>query len=95
MSPEERVEQHIGSTLPNVTLASVVAPQTTWSLHDHAAKGRGAVIVFWSGVCSHCARYDEYLNRFSQKHPELAFVANRVAPTKPPTRSARRSTPAS
>jgi thiol-disulfide isomerase/thioredoxin len=75
MSPEVRVEQRIGSTLPNVTLASVVAPQTTWSLHDHAAKGRGAVIVFWSSVCSHCARYDEYLSRFSQKHPELAFAA--------------------
>ena len=75
MSPEERAEQRIGSTLPNVTLASVVAPGVEWRLHEQAAKGRGAVIVFWSSVCSHCARYDEYLSTFSQRHPELAFAA--------------------
>lgn len=36
---------------------------------------RGAVVVFWSAVCSHCQRYDGYLNRFSQRHPELALLA--------------------
>jgi len=70
-----RAEQTIGSVLPNVTLASVVAPYAAWALHEHAARGRGAVIVFWSSVCSHCARYDDYLNRFTQLHPELAFAA--------------------
>jgi thiol-disulfide isomerase/thioredoxin len=75
MGPETRIEQTIGSVLPDVTLASVVAPHDTWRLHEHAARGRGAVIVFWSSVCSHCARYDDYLNRFTEKHPELAFAA--------------------
>jgi len=36
---------------------------------------KGAVVVFWSGVCSHCVRYDAYFNSFSQQHPELGFVA--------------------
>jgi AhpC/TSA family len=40
-------------------------------LHNH----RGALIVFWSGVCSHCHRYDEYFNSFSTLHPDLGFVA--------------------
>ena len=45
---------------------------------------RGAVIIFWSGVCSHCLRYDDYLNRFAASHPELGFatIASRVSETK-------------
>jgi peroxiredoxin len=35
---------------------------------------RGAVVLFWSGVCSHCQRYDGYLNDFAARHPELALV---------------------
>jgi len=35
---------------------------------------KGAVVVFWSGVCSHCIRYDGYLNAFAERHPELALV---------------------
>src|SRR5262245_48656909 len=40
---------------------------------------RGAVVVFWSGVCSHCIRYDSYLNRFAERHSELglAVIASR------------------
>jgi thiol-disulfide isomerase/thioredoxin len=36
---------------------------------------KGAVIVFWSDTCSHCVRYDPYLNGFASRHPELGFVA--------------------
>jgi peroxiredoxin len=36
---------------------------------------KGAVVVFWSGDCSHCVRYDEYLNGFASLHPELGLVA--------------------
>lgn len=36
---------------------------------------KGAVVVFWSSVCSHCIRYDSYLSGFEAKHPELALVA--------------------
>jgi hypothetical protein len=34
---------------------------------------RGGAVVFWSGICSHCVRYDGYLNDFLAKHPDLAF----------------------
>ena len=44
---------------------------------------KGAVAVFWSGVCSHCIRYDGYFNSFAECHPELALavVASRVGET--------------
>ena len=74
MSSEERVEQRIGTVLPEIALTSVIAPHETWGLHETAARGRGAVVVFWSSVCSHCARYDDYLKTFSRRHPELAIA---------------------
>jgi peroxiredoxin len=36
---------------------------------------RGGVAVFWSGICSHCVRYDGYLNGFQARRPELGFFA--------------------
>jgi peroxiredoxin len=36
---------------------------------------KGAVVVFWSSVCSHCARYDSYLSSFVQSHPEVGLIA--------------------
>jgi peroxiredoxin len=35
---------------------------------------RGAVIVFWSGVCSHCVRYDGYLGALEEQHPDLGLL---------------------
>lgn len=74
MSPEQRVEQRIGDVLPDIALASIVRPQDRWQLHEEASRGRGALLVFWSGVCSHCTRYDSYLSTFSNRHPELALA---------------------
>jgi thiol-disulfide isomerase/thioredoxin len=75
MSPEPRSEQQIGAVLPDIALPSVSSSQGTWRLHEAAATGRGALLVFWSSVCSHCARYDQYLNTFSERHPAVAFAA--------------------
>jgi thiol-disulfide isomerase/thioredoxin len=75
MSPLERSEQRIGTVLADFALASVQPANEPWCLHEMAARGRGAVLVFWSSVCSHCARYDEYLNSFAERHPDLAFAA--------------------
>lgn len=36
---------------------------------------RGVIVVFWSGICSHCARYDGYFNGFPWQYPELGMVA--------------------
>jgi thiol-disulfide isomerase/thioredoxin len=75
MPQEPRSEQRIGDVLPDFTLTSVATPGAPWSLHEMAKKDRGAVLMFWSGVCSHCRRYDGYLNAFVGRHPELAFAA--------------------
>ncbi len=34
----------------------------------------GAVVVFWSGICSHCRRYDAYLNTWTKCNPGLGLV---------------------
>lgn len=44
------------------------------SLSSYLAEKKGAVVVFWSSVCSHCVRYDGYLSGFEAQHPELALV---------------------
>jgi hypothetical protein len=31
--------------------------------------------VFWSGRCSHCRRYDDYLNRLPERYPGLGLLA--------------------
>ena len=32
-------------------------------------------MIFWSGICAHCVRYDEYFNSLTESHPQLGFVA--------------------
>jgi hypothetical protein len=53
------------------------------SLEEVLVGKRGALITFWSSVCSHCVRYDRYFNGFAQAHPELGFtaIASRVNET--------------
>ncbi len=48
---------------------------TKLSLSQTLAGKKGAVVVFWSGVCSHCVRYDPFLNGFEKRHPELSLLA--------------------
>jgi peroxiredoxin len=44
------------------------------SLSGALAQRKAAVVVFWSGVCSHCQRYDAYLDAFAERHPEVALL---------------------
>jgi thiol-disulfide isomerase/thioredoxin len=46
-----------------------------FTLDRSLAGHRSALLVFWSAVCSHCRRYDEYFNTFHQRHPQIAFIA--------------------
>src|SRR5579864_4976237 len=71
---EARVEQKIGSVLPNVELPLVAPGSGAWRLHDVARQHRGAMLIFWSSVCSHCNRYDEYLNTFAARHAGIAVA---------------------
>jgi hypothetical protein len=74
--------QEIGHPLPPFSLPLLTqAPDTldtrlpAASLDSVLQNKPAALILFWSAVCSHCHRYDEYLNGFSTLHPELGFLA--------------------
>jgi hypothetical protein len=47
----------------------------TRSLRSELAGQKAAVVVFWSCVCSHCVRYDNYLNTFRERHTEVVLLA--------------------
>ena len=64
--------QKIGGLADDFTLPVVNGGQI--NLSALLVGKKGAVAVFWSGVCSHCIRYDGYLNSFAEHHPELALV---------------------
>jgi peroxiredoxin len=65
-------DQKIGGLADDFTLFAVNGGQRNLSA---LLKGKkGAVVVFWSGVCSHCMRYDGYLNGMGKRHPDLALI---------------------
>ena len=67
------VKQEIGAPVESFSLAAIQGEKT--SLDAYLEGKRGAVVVFWSGVCSHCVRYDGYLNGFAARRPEIGLVA--------------------
>jgi len=69
-----RKTQEIGSVLDDFTLPEIGTGLPV-SLMGALAGKRGAVVLFWSGICSHCVRYDPVFNSFAGRHPELAFIA--------------------
>lgn len=70
--PDYRDPQAVGGVVPELTLPDLHGTQR--GLAAALDGKRGAVVVFWSGVCSHCVRYDDYLNDFEARHPEVALV---------------------
>jgi peroxiredoxin len=70
---ETQAGQKIGRALEDFSLAGVGG--RTEAMSQYLLGKRGLVVVFWSGVCSHCGRYDAYFNNFAERHPELGFVA--------------------
>lgn len=68
-----RKTQKIGDTVDDFKLRNVSGGEA--SLAGFLEGKKAAVVIFWSGVCSHCVRYDSYLNGFAASHPELGFVA--------------------
>lgn len=72
--PNEQDKQRFGEALGDFSLQQV-RTGTPLSLTQTLAGKKGAVVVFWSGVCSHCVRYDPYLNGFEKLHPQLSLLA--------------------
>jgi peroxiredoxin len=68
-----REKQEIGLPVSDFTLRQVGGESRT--LGDFLEGKKGAVICFWSGICSHCLRYDAYMNDFAARHPDFSFFA--------------------
>jgi len=71
--PSRMPRQEIGGTVPEIQLPMISGE--AGSLSTFMKGKRGAVVVFWWETCSHCIRYDSYLNSFSDGHPEICLVA--------------------
>jgi peroxiredoxin len=67
------VAQAIGDCVPRLELP--VVGGGTLALEARLTGRRGALVVFWSGICSHCVRYDAFFNSFETRHPEIALLA--------------------
>ncbi len=65
-------KQKFGEALEDFSLQRVGGENE--SLAGHLEGKKGIVVLFWSSTCSHCVRYDDYLNAFEAKHPEIALV---------------------
>jgi peroxiredoxin len=83
--------QHIGELMPGFRLPLLDGGGER-SLEDLLRDRRGALLVFWSGSCAHCVRYDAFFNSFADHHPELGFaaIASRINETSDQMRSAAR-----
>ena len=66
-------QQTIGGFVPGFDLPAIDG--RSGSLAESLAGRQGAVVVFWSGICSHCQRYDAYLSDFTARHGDLALLA--------------------
>jgi peroxiredoxin len=73
MQSTELRPQEIGRETSDFTLQDLNGIPVTFSSELEGKKA--GVLVFWSAVCSHCVRYDDYLNRFSERHPDIALLA--------------------
>lgn len=73
--------QGIGGKAVNFSLEDLSG--SVYNLETEIAGRKAAVVVFWSGVCSHCNRYDNYLNTFRERHPNLLLLA--IASRQPET----------
>jgi peroxiredoxin len=75
MNPTDspNTKQSIGGIVPEVSLPLLSGG--TGTLQRFLEGKKGLLVVFWSETCSHCLRYDSYLNEFPENHPELGLVA--------------------
>jgi peroxiredoxin len=66
-------KQPIGELLPDFSLP--LLDGETLSLQSFLTGRKAAVVMFWSSVCSHCRRYDTYVNQLPERYPGLGLLA--------------------
>jgi len=77
MTPDEPnagARQEFGRPLPGFSLLSLNGGNKR-TLPDYLTDKMAAVMVFWSAMCAHCRRYDDYFNSFAGLHPQMGFAA--------------------
>ena len=72
-APVATPTQHMGEMVPAFVLPDLRGQQRT--LASFLTGKKGLVVIFWSETCSHCQRYDPYLNAFAAQHPDIGLVA--------------------
>jgi len=65
--------QAIGGEVPDFSLEDL--GRTSRSLRGELAGHQAAIVVFWSCICSHCLRNDDYLKTLQDHHPDIALLA--------------------
>lgn len=81
--------QTLGGRMSGFTLPRIGGGEG--SLDDLVAGRKAVAVVFWSAVCSHCRRYDAYLNELAGRDDvALAVVASRQQETAASIRAAAR-----
>jgi peroxiredoxin len=65
--------QSFGCLMPDFALP--LLNEGYHSLQSSMAGRKAVVVVFWSSVCSHCRRYDTYLNRLPERYTGLGLLA--------------------
>ena len=66
-------KQIIGGLVPEISLPFMSGG--TGNLQLLLKGKKGVVLVFWSETCSHCLRYDSFLNDFARNFPDLGLAA--------------------
>jgi peroxiredoxin len=64
--------QRFGCLIPDFSLP--LLDGGTLSLQSFLTGRKAAVVVFWSSVCSHCRRYDGYLNRLPERYSGVGLL---------------------
>jgi peroxiredoxin len=64
--------QRLGSLMPDFALPSLDGGSL--SLRPSLVGRKALVVAFWSGICSHCRRYDDYLNHLPERHPGVGLL---------------------
>jgi hypothetical protein len=65
-------QQKFGEPVSDFSLKTLTGQ--TISLSSRLDGKKGGLVVIWSSTCSHCVRYDKYLNAFEGHYRDLSLT---------------------